>query len=175
MRHRIAAPLGLVLLVSTLLVGCTRGDADLRAWIKQEEAKKGVPLEPPPEIKKFEVFTYADEKLRDPFSASPAEQELAQSGGPQPDRDRPREPLEAFPLDSLDMVGTIGLGADVEGLIKDPDGVIYRVRTGNYMGQNFGRITMIDENHIELVELVQTDPSSNWMERPATIALDDAK
>src|SRR5690606_27320954 len=85
-RHRIATRLGLAVLVVTLLGGCTRGDADLRAWIRQEEAKKGVPLEPPPEIKKFEVFTYADEQMRDPFSASPAEQEQAATGGPQPDR-----------------------------------------------------------------------------------------
>lgn len=176
MRSRIAVPLGLTVLLSSLLAGCLQGDADLDKFIHDEEAKPGVPIKLPPEIKRFEVFTYSDEKMRDPFSPSAAEQQDQSSGGgPRPDRDRAREPLESFPLDSLDMVGTLGIGKDVEGLIKDPGGTIYRVRIGNYMGQNYGHITAIDENHIELVELIQSEPGSSWTERQATIALEDSK
>lgn len=177
MRYRIAILLPLIALLPLLLGGCRNDDADLRQWIRTEEAKPGLPVALPPEIKKFEVFTYADEDMRDPFSSSPAEQEQGQSAanGPQPDRDRPREPLESFPLDSLRMVGTMGIGKEVEGLIKDPGGTIYRVHVGNYMGQNYGRINAIDDNHVELVELTQSEPGSSWTERQATIALDNTK
>ena len=75
-----------------------------------------------------------------------------------------------FALDSLKMVGTVGVGAKMEVLIKDPGGVIHRVHTNEYMGQNYGHITAISEDHIDLVELV-SNGNGGWMERPASIAL----
>jgi type IV pilus assembly protein PilP len=166
----------LILGAMTLLAGCTGGDSDLREWVSSEKAKKGAPLPPLPVLKTFETFTYKDkddreQERRDPFGPSREEQELAQStsAGPQPDK-HPKEPLETFPLDSLKMVGTIGLGANVEGLIKDPDNVIHRVHLRNYLGQNNGKITAIAEDHIDLVELVPNQ-TGGWMERQASIAL----
>ena len=79
-----------------------------------------------------------------------------------------------FRSTALKMSGTLGLAKSIEGLIRDPDGVVHRVRAGNYLGQNFGRITGINEDHIELVELVPNG-SGGWMERQATIALGDTK
>ncbi len=159
-----------VLLVAALMLGgCTRGTSDLREWIAQQKAKKGAPIPPLPVIKTFESFTYADEDLRDPFGPSLSDQE-ASNVGPRPDQNRPKQPLEMFALDSLKMVGTIGTGAHIEALIEDPSGVIHPVHDGEYMGQNYGRITAISDDHIDLVELV-SNGNGGWMERPASIAL----
>jgi type IV pilus assembly protein PilP len=159
-----------------LLAGCTAGDADLREWVAAEKAKKGAPLPALPVLKTFETFTYRDkddkeQPRRDPFGPSREEQEQAQAQGTGPKPDvHPKEPLESFPLDSLRMVGTIGLGNAIEGLIKDPDSVIHRVHLRNYLGQNNGKITAIAEDHIDLVELVPNQ-TGGWMERQATVAL----
>ncbi|HEX8776843.1 MAG TPA: pilus assembly protein PilP, partial [Rhodanobacter sp.] len=74
--------------------------------------------------------------------------------------------------DSLKMVGTIGTGPGTEALVKDPSGVIHPVHRGEYMGQNYGRITAIGDDHIDLTELV-SNGNGGWMERPASIALGD--
>jgi len=155
-----------------VLGGCSPGN-DLRQWVSQEKARKGQPLDPLPVIKTFETFEYKDQELRDPFNVSAEEQDQSANNGPHPDQDRAREPLESFPLDGLKMAGTLGMKA-MEGLIRDPDGVVHRVHVGNYLGQNFGKITGISEDHIELVELVPNG-SGGWMERQATIALGDTK
>ena len=161
--------IALLLAVVLMLGGCTRGTSDLREWVAQQKAKKGAPIPPLPVIKTFETFTYADQDLRDPFGPSAAEQESTTSG-PRPDQNRPRQPLEMFALDSLKMVGTIGTGASIEALIKDPGGVIHPVHRGEYMGQNYGHITAISDDHIDLIELV-SNGNGGWMERPASIAL----
>ena len=92
--------------------------------------------------------------------------------GPRPDPHRRKQTLEQFPLDSLDMVGTIGRGGGVIGLVVAPDKVAYRVQPGVYMGQNDGRVTAVHEDRIELVELVP-DGAGGWLERPASVALED--
>jgi type IV pilus assembly protein PilP len=161
--------LALLLLAALMLGGCTRGTSDLREWIAQQKAKKGAPIPPLPVIKTFETFTYADQDLRDPFGPSATEQSTATSG-PRPDQNRPKQPLEMFALDSLKMVGTIGTGPGTEALIKDPSGVIHPVHRGEYMGQNYGHITAISDDHIDLIELV-SNGNGGWMERPASIAL----
>jgi type IV pilus assembly protein PilP len=150
------------------LAGCTRGMSDLREWVAQEQAKRGAPIPPLPVIKTFETFTYSDQDKRDPFSPSP--DELNENNGPRPDEGRARQPLEAYSLDSLKMVGTIGMGATMEALVKDPGGVIHRVHANEYMGQNYGRITAISSDRVDLVELV-SNGNGGWMERPASIAL----
>ena len=162
--------IAMLALAALLLGGCTRGTSDLREWIAQQKAKKGVPVPPLPVIKTFETFTYADQDLRDPFGPSAAEQTSNATNGPRPDQNRPKQPLEMFALDSLKMVGTIGSGASIEALVKDPGGVVHPVHRNEYMGQNFGRITAISEDHIDLTELV-SNGNGGWMERPASIAL----
>ncbi|HEX7815524.1 pilus assembly protein PilP [Dyella sp.] len=159
--------IALLLGVAMTLSACS-GDSDLREWVAQEKAKKGAPIPPLPVIKTFETFTYNDQGQRDPFGASAAETQAAQAV--QPDPNWVKQPLEMFALDSLKMVGTVGGGASMEVLVKDPSGVIHRVHRNEHMGQNFGRVTAVSEDHIDLVELV---PNGNggWMERSASIAL----
>jgi len=161
--------LRLLALASALIVigGCTQGDADLRDWVAREKAQKGAPIPPLPVLKTFETFEYSDQAMRDPFA--PSLEELPANGGPQPDR-HAKEPLEAYALDSLKMVGSMGAGSALEGLIKDTESTVHRVHVGNYMGQNNGKIVAIAETRIDLVELIPNG-TGGWMERQATIAL----
>jgi type IV pilus assembly protein PilP len=168
-----------LLLVPLLLLGCAKGTADLRQWVDAEKAKRGQPIEPLPMIRTFETFEYESQEFkdgqmvarRDPFRPSADElPEEAEGEGLRPDPTRRREILEAFPLDALAMVGTIGEGERRRGLVRAPDRVIHRVEIGHYLGQNYGRITHIRDNEIELLELVP-DGTGNWMERKASMAL----
>jgi type IV pilus assembly protein PilP len=169
-RNRItslARPTVLVL-VTLLAAGCSNSTRDVEAWVAEVKARPAPPLDPLPVMKRFENYEYAAQGMRDPFS-SPVTQAQGNGG---PDKDRRKEPLEAFPLDSLDMVGTIGSGDGLLGLVMAPDRVTYRVRPGNYLGQNDGRITAIFDDRIEIVEQVP-DGAGGWLERQAKIALED--
>lgn len=166
------ARLSLLALSAVVLGGCMNGNSDLEQWVAQQKARKGAPLPPLPVIKTFETFIYKDQDLRDPFAPAASEQAGASTvaSGPRPDPNRVKEPLESYPLDSLKMVGTIGTGNDLTALLEDSEGVIHRVKDGNYAGQNYGHIVGITEDHIDLVELVP-DGNGGWSERNATVAL----
>ena len=165
------ARLLLLLAAALVLSGCTRGTSDLRDWVAKEKAKKGAPSPPLPVIKTVETFQYTDQEKRDPFSPSTTEmQPSAAYRGPRPDENRPKQPLEMFALDSLKMVGTVGVGASMEALVKDPGGVIHRVHRNEYLGQNYGRVTDVAEDRIDLVELV-SNGDGGWIERSASIGL----
>jgi type IV pilus assembly protein PilP len=170
--------LRIILALSALLMvaGCARGissspgDApNLEKWIADVRARPAPPLDPLPVMQQFETFEYAAQSLRDPFSNAWSNTD---SGGTRPDPNRRKETLEAFPLDSLDMVGTIGGGPGLIALVMAPDKVTHRVRPGAYLGQSDGRITEVREDRIELIELVP-DGAGGWLERPAAIALED--
>ncbi|MEG3191805.1 pilus assembly protein PilP [Lysobacter sp. D1-1-M9] len=169
-----------LMLAATLLAalaGCSRsisstpGDApNLEKWTAETKARPAPPLDPLPVMQQFETFEYAAHALRDPFSR--AFTDRGNGSGPRPDAGRRKQTLEQFPLDSLDMVGTLGRGAGTVALVMAPDRVTYRVRPGAYMGQSDGRVTAVAEDRIELVELVP-DGAGGWLERPATVALED--
>jgi type IV pilus assembly protein PilP len=160
-----------------LLAGCARGvssapgDApNLERWVAEVRARPAPALEPLPVMQQFETFEYAAQGMRDPFADAWVNPDAG--NGLRPDPNRRKEPLEAFPLDSLNMVGTIGTGPAQVALVMAPDKVTYRVRSGIYMGQSDGRVTGVSDGHIELIELVP-DGAGGWLERPASIALDD--
>ncbi len=164
-------------LVILVVAGCSRditstpGDApNLEKWVAEVKQKEAPPLDPLPVMQQFETFEYAAQSLRDPFSNAFSDQSNA--SGPRPDSARRKQTLEQFPLDSFDMVGTLGQGGALVALVMAPDKVTYRVRPGAYMGQSDGRVTAVFEDRIELVELVP-DGAGGWLERPATIALED--
>ncbi len=162
-------------LITAILLGtgCAKGLADLEKKVEEIKSRPGPPIEPPPTMRTFETFEYRAHELRDPFSPS-VDEDAQATQGPRPDMNRPREPLESFPLDTLDMVGTLGFGTDLTALIKDPDGIIHQIRVDNYLGQNFGRVTSISESRIDLVELIPNGVGG-WNEQPQSIALDDQK
>lgn len=175
LRH--ALQLAVVSATLLLVAGCGRsitsepGEApNLEKWVAEVKSRPAPPIEVIPLMQQFETFEYAAQSLRDPFSDA----FTTESGGsgPRPDSDRRRQPLELFPLDSLDMVGTLGRGAGVVGLVMSPDKVTHRVRPGAYIGQSDGRVTAVYEDRIEIVELVP-DGAGGWLERPATVALEN--
>ena len=173
--NRFARALALAVL-AVAVAGCGRGitskpgDApNLEEWVANVRARPAPPLDPLPVMQQFETFEYAAQGLRDPFSNA-----FSDSGGsgPRPDSNRRKQTLEQFPLDSLDMVGTLGTGRNLVALVMAPDKVTYRVSPGVYLGQNDGRVTDVSEDRIELVELVP-DGAGGWLERPASVALED--
>jgi len=165
-----------VAIVAVLVLGACGSDMDdLDQFINETKALPGGRIEPLPEIKPYEVFTYvADaEGLRSPFVPdSPQIAGGPSAGGTRPDPERSREFLEQFPLDTLRMVGTLQLGDTNYGLVQTSDGLIHRVVPGNYMGQNDGRIISITDSEIELVEII-SDGIGGYLEREAAVALAD--
>ena len=156
-----------------VLSGCGGDHDDLDQYINEVKARPGGRIDPLPEITPYEVFTYiADaEGLRSPFLPD-TPQSIGPGNGMRPDPDRPREFLEAFPLDTLRMVGTLNLGDNEYGLVQTSDGLIHRVIPGNYVGQNDGRIVDISDSEIQIVEII-SDGIGGYIERDAAIGLRD--
>ena len=160
----------LVPIALAVLAGCSSEIDELKAFVRDSE--KGLPrrIEPLPAVKPFEPFTYEGFDLPDPFKprklTGPSG---AGGGGVAPDLNRRKEPLEAFPLESLKMVGTLSQGGETYAIVR-ADKTLYRVKKGNYMGQNFGLITDVTEGDIKLKEIVQ-DSAGDWAERQSTLPL----
>jgi len=159
-----------LVLTALLLAGCSSGMDDLETYVAEVKARKTRAIEPIPQIKQYEAFTYVTENRRDPFVRAEPPREAAPANSLRPDLSRNREPLEEFPLDALRMLGIINAGNASYGLVKAPDNVVHRVTLGNHMGQNYGRISKISESQIDLVEIVP-DGFGGFMERPANLAL----
>ncbi len=167
----------LMLLGSALLLtGCGGGDmSDLRRYVAQVQARPAPPIAPMPEFKPYESFTYSASSLRSPFErpVQVKATEVVRSTDPnlKPDLSRPREYLEEFNFDVLRMVGTLGMIGDTQwALINDGAGGIHRVKAGNYLGRNHGRITEISDLAVSVMEIVP-DGKGGWVERPRTIPL----
>ena len=122
-----------------------------------------------PSIRTFEPFVYNAYGLPDPFRPRQIEPNKG-SSKLAPDLGRRREPLESYPLESLNMVGTLEKGKTVFALIRTPDRDLYQVRPGNYLGQNFGVVTSVADGEIRLKELVQ-DGAGDWTERSSSLQL----
>ena len=147
--------------------------SDLKQFVKDSDNLPHGRIPPLPEVKPYEPFTYDAYNLVDPFKPRKIEPpKTAGGGGIQPDLTRRKEPLEAYPLENLRMVGTLQQNKSNFAVVKTPDNNLFRVKNGNYMGQNFGLITEISESTIKLKELVQ-DSSGDWTERVSTMTLID--
>lgn len=162
----------LLLLTLTLVAGCGQ-DATDDLKVFMEEAGKGQQpaLDPLPPIKPVENDVFDSANLADPFKLR-SMKVSGGGGGHQPDMNRPKGPLEAFPLDGLKMVGTLAKGGQLYALVRTPDGALYRVQKGNYLGQNYGQVTSVRDAGIELIESVQ-DGTGDWVQSKATLALQE--
>lgn len=163
----------LVMLLAPLLMlsGCGGGDMDdLRAFVAETGKDMQGKVEPLPEIKPYEAFSYAAFDLPDPFK--PRKLSTGGGGGLQPDLARPKEPLEAYSLETLKMVGVLSKKGVIHAVIRTPDNAIYHIRKGNYMGQNFGLVTQIGDSEVALREIVQ-DSAGDWSERTSTLILQE--
>lgn len=148
---------------------------DLKEELKKLSTDLRGKVDPLPVVKPYEPVPYKAFDLPDPFG--PAKIELmakatSAGGGLKPDLNRPKEPLESFPLESVKVVGMLQQGKQMYALLK-ADASVYRVKVGNYVGQNFGLITGITDAQVQLRELVQ-DASGDWAERVSTLQLQEA-
>jgi type IV pilus assembly protein PilP len=153
------------------LTGCGGSSMeDLHAFVAETGKDMQGKIKPLPEVKAYDPFTYEAFDLPDPFK--PRKLSTGGGGGMQPDLNRPKEPLEAFSLETLKMVGALSQGGVINAVIKTPDNAIYHVKKGNYVGQNFGLITQISDSEVTLREIVQ-DSAGDWSERTSTLMLQE--
>ena len=165
-------PVFLLLCLSVTLTACNKNTDDLNEFIEATKAKHVGSVKPIPQFKPYESFVYSATELRDPFTPNEEidEDDDAGKSSLRPDSIRPKQALEAFPLDTLSMVGTLEQLEQVWALIKDPKNTVHRVQVGEYMGQSEGKITAISESDINLIEIV-TDGLGGYIEREASITI----
>lgn len=163
-------------LAALLLAGCGGEQQELQDWMDQQrrEVRPSVqPLAPP---KKFNPVPYANAQQVDPFSNQKLSVAMKQEAR-QPnsmlaaEMSRRKEPLEAFPLDAMTMVGSVAKAGAPVALLR-VDNLLYQVKAGDHLGQNYGRVLRITETEVVLREIVQ-DAAGEWIERNATLQLQE--
>jgi type IV pilus assembly protein PilP len=162
-----------IFLASLLLAGCGGEEfQDLRDFVKNAGADMRGKIEPPPDVKPYEPFTYDnDASLPDPFK--PRKQDARntnRSGQNQPNLNRPKEELEDYPLETLKMVGFLSQKGVNQAVIRSSEGKVYRVKVGNYLGLNFGQVSSVTETEVKIKEMVQ-DSNGDWTERESSLLL----
>lgn len=168
------------MVVALMLAGCGASSEDeLRQWMQEQKSQTRPKLTPISEPKQFKPEGYTQVTAIEPFSNQKLTQALkrdstqtAVSGALiAPELARRKEALESFPLDTMALVGSLIKTGQPVALIK-VDNLLYQVRPGNYLGQNYGRVMMIAETEVSLREIVQ-DAAGEWIERTATLQLQE--
>ncbi|MBA4503333.1 pilus assembly protein PilP [Marinobacterium sp. 3-1745] len=162
------------------LSGCLWVDdtQDLQRYTREQQARPSGKIEPLPAFKPYEGFVYEGVSLRNPFRpivrTSGEREDLAADEAIQPDTERPKEYLEEFSIDELQMVGIITQpgGDTLWALIKDPRDEVHRVIAGSYLGNDYGEVTTISEHELHLVEIIENG-RGGWMKRPRTLTLEE--
>jgi type IV pilus assembly protein PilP len=177
MKHKLL----LTLVAAAALSACDSSEeGEIQRWMAQERAVTKPQIQPIPEPKQFAPEAYRQEAAVEPFSKQKLTQALKrdsqQAGSASaallaPELNRRKEPLEAYPLDAMSMVGSLIKQGQPVALVK-VDNLLYQVKPGNYLGQNYGRITKVAESEVVLRELVQ-DAAGEWIERTATLQLQE--
>ena len=169
-------------LCTALLAGCSNPEhEELQQWMAQQRAQARPRITPIAEPKQFQPPTYTADGGVDPFDPGKLTQALrrdsaqqgARSGIIQSELNRRKEPLEAMPLDAMAMVGSLQKQGQPTALIK-VDQLLYQVRVGNYLGQNYGKVLRITENSVQLREIIQ-DVTGEWIERNTELVLQETQ
>jgi len=166
----------LALLTGALLAGCGANEDELRGWMEQQRREVKPNVSPLAAPKAFSPQAYSSAADVDPFSAQKLTVAIKQEAR-QPNSllaselGRRKEPLESYPLDSMSMVGSVNRGGQPFALLR-VDNLLYQVKVGDHLGQNYGRVTRIDETEVVLRELVQ-DAAGEWIERSANLQLQE--
>lgn len=168
--------LGLVL----MLAGCgASSESELRDWMAEQKNQTKPRVKPIPEPKQFKPESYSQARAVEPFSREKLTQALKRESSQAsangaliaPELARRKEALELFPLDAMSLVGGMVKAGQPVALVK-VDNLLYQVRPGNHLGQNYGRVTKITETEVTLREIVQ-DAVGEWIERTATLQLQE--
>ena len=175
-----------IVILSAVLSGCSNDMSELEAYVASVKANPPGEIPPIPEIRTYETYVYPGHD-RDPFDKNTLVGEIDEivvpgptgkpvkvrkNAVPPPNKNRAREYLEGFALDSLAMVGTLTQNGQLWALIKTSDGTIQRVTKGNYIGKNYGKISEITDGEIKLVEKV-ADRLGGYVKRDAGIAINE--
>lgn len=170
----------LIMLCTLSMLGCgSSGEDELRQWMANERTQAKPRITPISEPKQFLPQPYVVEEGMEPFNVLKLTQALRRESAQvasnaaliAPEMARRKEPLEAFPLDAMAMVGSMNKNGKPTALLT-VDKLLYQVQLGNYLGQNYGRITAITETSIQLREIVQ-DPTGDWIERITSLELQE--
>ena len=162
----------LILACAAILAGCSSGEQqDIKAWMDEQAKGMRGAVRTLPEIKPFPVVEYVGPSVDDPFRKGRMEVERRANTALRPDLDRRKEPLEAYPLESLRMVGVLSQGNAIHALVLAGKS-LHQVKVGNYVGQNFGVVTYIGDGDLSLKEIVE-DVNGDWVERISTLTLQE--
>jgi type IV pilus assembly protein PilP len=163
----------LFVVLSMAAAGCAQDNDDLYRFIDETKSKHLGSVKPIPQFEPYRNFSYEASELRDPFESTfeaEAGGQNASNSGIKRNDTRPREALETYPLDTLRMVGILVQNEQTWGLIKDPNNVVHRVQTGNYVGQNEGQIVAVSEQKLNVIEIIP-DGLGGYIEREAALAI----
>ena len=159
-----------MMFIGTMLSGCEddheRSYRELQHYVAEIKKRAATPIEPIPELRQYSSYHYPKGARRDPF-----QQVMQQISELAPDRERKKQALESFPLDTLRMVGIMSAAKEQWALILAPDEKIYRVRPGDYLGQRYGKVVSIEQQKIKITELIAVP--GGWENRSATLALQE--
>lgn len=160
--------------LTVLVAACgSKSYSDLDAFMAEKKARPAGAIKPIPPFKAYKAFSYAAAGKRSPFERPIEIQEITRiqtKSSVEPDKNRVKEYLEQFSLDSLKMVGTLEQGGDLWALMQDKDGGVHRVKRGNYLGKNHGRIVETADSYLSVIEIVPNG-TDGWVERPRTVKL----
>lgn len=169
------------ILCGVLLMSCS-SSSDIKRFVEETKKSNTSNISPLPHLKEYEQIIYTASKLRDPFNMPVRNVTLklnthvenVKIASKRPDADRKKEYLERMPLDSLTMVGTIKKKGEMWALIIDKTGIVHKVREGNYVGENAGKIKKISENNMDIDEII-ADEQGNWVNRKANLSINSNK
>ena len=176
---RLASQCSYALMVLALAGCSSSSEEELRQWMAEQKIQTKPKVAPISEPKQFKPESYTQVTAIDPFSNQKLTQALKRDSAQSivsgaliaPELARRKEALEGFPLDSMVLVGSLIKAGQPVALVK-VDNLLYQVRPGNYLGQNYGRVTKIIETEVSLREIVQ-DAAGEWIERTATLQLQE--
>jgi type IV pilus assembly protein PilP len=153
------------------LVSCGGNDGDdLDRFMADAAKTMNTKVEPLPQVQPYVPLQFnVDGTISDPFRP----RKVASTGTFQPNLNRPKEPLEAFPLENLKYVGALSKSKLTFALIKTPDNTIQQVKIGNYLGTNYGLVTSINDSEVTLKEIIQDELSGDWVERISSLSLQE--
>ncbi len=169
--------IAVIVAITTLITGCGREMRDLEDFVEEVKSREPPGIDPIPEVKPYQVYTYQVSNQRDPFDASIFKAKIVEkirkpNSTVSPDPNRTPEFLENFPLDTLRMVGTMEQRGSLWALIQTPEKTIQRISTGNYLGQNNGKVIAVSDAGLKIEEIIP-DGFGGWRKRDGSIALSE--